>query len=297
MTENQIRQRVVDVMCNWVGATMGSAKHCDIVNTYNSHKPLARGYALKMDDAYCAGTISAAWIKSGTVSVAVTEVSAPKIVELAKAKGIWVENDAYIPKPGDAIAYDWDDSGAGDNHGSPDHVGIVETVSGSSITVIEGNMNGGRVGRRTIPINGKYIRGFITPNYAALADKPGKWVKESHWCYVDGKGHKKTGWIQVGGKWYYLGEDGIMRTGWQKVDGKWYYLDPTNGDMKTGWLKLDSKWYYLDAVNGDMKTGWQKVSGKWYFLDAAGVMAHDRWVDNGKSYVDASGAWVPGKAE
>lgn len=169
MTEAQIRQRVVNVMRDWVGATLKSAKHYDIVNTYNSYKPLARGYALKMDDAYCAATISAAWIKAGVVGICVTEVSAPKIVELAKAKGIWVENDAYRPQPGDAIAYDWDDSGHGDNTGYADHVGIVEKVVGNTITVIEGNMSGGIVGRRSLPVNGRYIRGYICPPYKKMA--------------------------------------------------------------------------------------------------------------------------------
>lgn len=170
MTEVQIRNKVVNVMRDWLGATYKSAKHYDIVNTYNGHKPLARGYALKMDDAYCAATISAAWIKSGTVSVAVTEVSAPKIVILAQQKGIWVENDAYVPLPGDAIAYDWDDEGYGDNKGSPDHVGIVEMVNGKTITVIEGNMgSAGVVGRRNIQVDGRYIRGYICPNYKSLA--------------------------------------------------------------------------------------------------------------------------------
>ena len=185
MTEAQIRQRVVNVMRDWVGATMGSAKHRDIVNTYNSHKPMARGYALKMDDAYCAATISAAWIKAGVVGIAVTEVSAPKIVELAKAKGIWVENDAYRPQPGDAIAYDWDDSGYGDNTGYADHVGIVEAVSGNTITVIEGNMSGGVVGRRSVAVNGRYIRGYITPKYKSLATEETPVTAQEGVCNVN----------------------------------------------------------------------------------------------------------------
>lgn len=296
MTEDQVRSKVVGVMQSWVGARKGDIKHMDIVNTYNSHRPLARGYAIKPTDDYCAATISAAWIKSGTVSVAVTEVSAPKIVTLAQQAGIWVENDAYIPKPGDAIAYDWDDVGGGDNRGSADHVGIVEKVENGVITVIEGNMSGGIVGRRNIQVDGRYIRGFICPRYSALADKPGHWEKENHWVYLDADGKKKIGWLKDNEKWYYLGNDGVMRTGWVKVDGKWYYLNSPGGDMATGWLKLDNKWYLL-GKDGAMKTGWQQVGEKWYYLFDDGHMAADEWVDNGKSYVDASGAWVPGKTK
>lgn len=39
--------------------------------------------------------------------------------------------------------------------------------------VTEGNMSGGKVGKRTMAINGKYIRGFICPDFAAIAKKLG----------------------------------------------------------------------------------------------------------------------------
>ena len=32
--------------------------------------------------------------------------------------GCWQENDAYVPSPGDAILYDWQDNGIGDNTGN-----------------------------------------------------------------------------------------------------------------------------------------------------------------------------------
>jgi LysM repeat protein len=82
--------------------------------------------------------------------------------------GIWTESDAYIPDPGDWILYDWDDSGRGDNVGGPDHVGIVEAVTRSKITVIEGNKSKA-VGERELSINGRYIRGFVVPKYSAMA--------------------------------------------------------------------------------------------------------------------------------
>jgi hypothetical protein len=61
--------------------------------------------------------------------------------------------------------YDWNDNGVGDNTGAPDHVGIVVSVSGKTIRVIEGNINNS-VGYRNIAVNGKYIRGFCVPDYA-----------------------------------------------------------------------------------------------------------------------------------
>ena len=39
--------------------------------------------------------------------------------------------------------------------------------------VTEGNMNGGKVGKRTVKVNGRYIRGFITPDFDMIAKKLG----------------------------------------------------------------------------------------------------------------------------
>ncbi len=80
--------------------------------------------------------------------------------------GRWKEDDSYTPAAGDIIFYDWQDSGSGDNTGAPDHVGIVEKVSGSTITVIEGNYTDS-VKRRTLQVNGRYIRGYGLPAYNA----------------------------------------------------------------------------------------------------------------------------------
>ena len=84
-----------------------------------------------------------------------------------KRMGRWQESDAYRPAPGDCIFYDWQDSGKGDNTGAPDHVGMVERISGEVITVIEGNYSDS-VKRRTIPVNGRYVRGYGLPDYASM---------------------------------------------------------------------------------------------------------------------------------
>lgn len=61
----------------------------------------------------------------------------------------------------------------GDCTGAGDHIGIVTKVSAGSFVVTEGNMSGGKVGKRTMAINGRYIRGFICPDFAAIAKKMG----------------------------------------------------------------------------------------------------------------------------
>jgi len=184
MTEQELRNKVVSNMVGWEGAQRGDARHAEILSIYNGYKPLARGYTVQKNDAYCATTASAAYIKAGIAAYTGTECGVGQWVEIARKKGIWFENDAYTPKVGDAVCYDWDDSGSGDNLGYPDHVGIVISVSGSSFVVLEGNINGGKVGRRNMQVNGRYIRGFICPDFAAIAaelggeDAPKKTVEQ-----------------------------------------------------------------------------------------------------------------------
>lgn len=152
----------------WIGKNEADGTHKSIIDVYNAHKPLARGYAVKYTDAWCATFVSAVAIKCGATDIIPTECGCGQMIALFKNLGEWSESDRRTPKPGDVIFYDWDDTGAGDNTGWPDHVGIVESVSGGNITVIEGNKNNA-VARRTIAVNGRYIRGYGVPKYEAEA--------------------------------------------------------------------------------------------------------------------------------
>lgn len=169
-TEKQIREQVVAIAKAWLGCKESNGTHKQIIDVYNAHNPLARGYAVKYTDAWCATYTSAVAIKAGLTDIIPTECSCSKLIELAKKLGVWVENDAYIPEAGDFIEYDWADSGYGDNQGNPDHIGLVVSVVNNKITVIEGNKNNA-VEYRELDVNGKYIRGFIAPDYASKATK------------------------------------------------------------------------------------------------------------------------------
>lgn len=159
------RQAMVAKMQSWIGKNEADGSFREVIDIYNSHTPRARGYKLQYSDEWCAGTVSAAAIATGNTDAVPLEVSCHYMIEGAKAKGIWVENDGYVPQGGDIILYDWQDSGAGDNTGNPDHVGVVEYTSGGVIHVIEGN-RGRKVARRELSVNGRYIRGFIVPKYS-----------------------------------------------------------------------------------------------------------------------------------
>lgn len=158
------RNNVVKQAQAWIGCNESDGSHKKIIDVYNNHKPLARGYKMKYTDSWCAAFVSAVSIKCGYTEIIPTECSCPQMIELFKDLGEWVENDAYKPSAGDIILYDWNDSGSGDNTETPDHIGIVEKVSGNTITVIEGN-KGDAVARREIQVNGVTIRGYGVPKY------------------------------------------------------------------------------------------------------------------------------------
>lgn len=167
---SKLASKVVAQAVAWLGLNEADGSHKEIVNIYNSHTPLARGYKLKTTDAWCAATVSAVAIKLGYTDIIPTEVSCQKMIALFKQMGCWDENDGRIPNPGDIIFYDWDDNSVGDNTGWSDHVGIVEEVNGKNITIIEGNYFN-RVMRRYITVNGKNIRGYGVPKYDAEPKK------------------------------------------------------------------------------------------------------------------------------
>ena len=173
MTEAQARQKAVGVMQSWIGIREGSDGHKTILKTYNEFKDKTSSYEVKETDAWCATTVSAAMIAAGFADIFPLECSCGRMIPLSKKKGCWQENDAYFPSIGDDVVYDWDDKAnyaTTDNKGWPEHIGMIEKIVGNTMTVMEGNL-GNMVKRRNLQINGRYIRGFITPDYASKADK------------------------------------------------------------------------------------------------------------------------------
>lgn len=158
-------QDIIDIMRGWIGVDKRQ-----IIDLYNSHKPLAQGYAVQYNDAWCDTTVSAAFIKAGAVDlIGGTECGVERHIQLFKKAGIWEEDGTVTPTPGAVICYNWDD-GTQPNDGWADHIGIVESVFGTTIKLIEGNLND-KVDRREIPVGWGYIRGYAFPKYDK-ADAP-----------------------------------------------------------------------------------------------------------------------------
>lgn len=155
---------ILNVARAWLGYSEANGKFKEILDVYNAHKPLARGYAIKTSDAWCDAFVSAVAIKANAVDLIGTEVGCGCHVEIFKKKGIWIEDGTVMPEPGDIILFNWDDATQPNDSGA-DHIGFVEQVYGNTIVTIEGNMSE-KVGRRTINRGWGYIRGFARPKYA-----------------------------------------------------------------------------------------------------------------------------------
>lgn len=161
------RLKIIELARAWVGRKESDGSYKEIIDIYNSYSgKLPRGLKMQYSWAWCACFWSALAIECGYTDIMPIEISCGNLIDKAKEMSIWIEDDSYVPSPADAILYDWDDSGKGDNLGWPDHIGVVEYVNRESgyMVVIEGNYDD-QVKRRTISLNGKYIRGYITPRY------------------------------------------------------------------------------------------------------------------------------------
>lgn len=169
VSEAELRRMVATVASGWQGATEGDDNHLDILRFYNTYKPLAGNHSVQATDPWAASFASAVWIRAGLAPYIGAEYTCARFVDLAKQNDIWVETDSYLPKVGDAVVYNWSDTGIGECSSGANHMGIVTYVNGSDFIVTEGDTGTGYVGTHERVVNSQYIRGFIAPNYKQIA--------------------------------------------------------------------------------------------------------------------------------
>ena len=160
---NGQRDRVLRAAASLVGVRGGTAAHQQLVNDYNSVKPLPVGYAVKTTDDWCDIFVTTVFQREGLSGLIGRECGVERHIQIFKRLGIWNENGASTPKAGDIITFNWDQNSQ-PNNGFADHIGIVESVSNGIIHTIEGNSNN-QVRRNTYRIGHGNIRGFATPRY------------------------------------------------------------------------------------------------------------------------------------
>lgn len=111
---------------------------------------------------WCAAFVSWVLAQAGAGHLAARSASCPAIKSDAQRRGTYHAGSDGIAA-GDLVLYQFD------RDADPDHIGIVESVSGSSIVAIEGNTsltsndNGGAVMRRTRSKG--LIMGYVRPAY------------------------------------------------------------------------------------------------------------------------------------
>ena len=160
---NGQRDRVLRAAANLVGVRGGSAAHHQLVNDYNSVRPLPVGYAVKNSDDWCDIFVTTVFQREGLSGLIGRECGVERHIQIFKRLGIWNEDGSSTPKAGDIITFNWDQNSQ-PNNGFADHIGIVESVSNGIIHTIEGNSND-QVRRNTYRIGHGNIRGFASPRY------------------------------------------------------------------------------------------------------------------------------------
>ena len=147
-------------------------------------------------------------------------------------------------------------------------------------------------------IDGKY---YLLKEDGALAEGSG-WTQlkelDNEWCYINGDGSLRTGWISDGGKWYYIGHAtsgysgvgagsagvGILGATLRpqevtmmrdktlcNIDGKRYAFN-ADGSMRTGWIQEGDYWYYYGADGALYTNGTYTIGGTSYTFDMYGRM-------------------------
>ena len=163
--EEQLRLQVVSTAEKYLGCNEEDGSHRPIVDRYNSHEPLAQGYTVTYTDSWCATFVSSVAIEAGLTDIIPTECGCQRQIGLFQDLGRWVEEDGYVPLPGDIVYYTMKDAPlTGDNTGWSDHVGIVVGTNGPFLKVIEGNHDD-QVDYQYIWIGHPSVRGYGVPDY------------------------------------------------------------------------------------------------------------------------------------
>ena len=168
--EGAVRQAVAETARSYLGCKESDGSHRKIIDFYNTQEVLPRAYTVTYEDSWCAVFVTAISMELELTEIIPAECSCEQQIKLFDNAGMWIEDDCYLPKPGDCIYYDWQYATAKDSRGWSDHVGIVAEVFGPVIKVIEGNKDDS-VSYRYLFLNDPTIRGFGIPDYSRILNQ------------------------------------------------------------------------------------------------------------------------------
>lgn len=156
------REAVIQIAQAQVGLNPGGDKFWQYMG-YTQHVEWCASFlSWVMNEA---GLTAAQWTQSGGVL---------QIHSGAVARGDILPATAIII-PGDIVFFEWRNPGDG-----PDHIGIVESVTATTVTTIEGNIlvNGvDNVGRQTWNKSSSYIWDYARPQYTGGTLDP--WLRKA----------------------------------------------------------------------------------------------------------------------
>ena len=148
------RTNAVNQARSWVGCRESNGSHKKIIDVYNKYGPKYGkvGYSA----AWCATFVSAVAIATNNTSVIPVDCYCPRMLNNFAKK---TRDKKFTPQGGDVVFYDWNWNKV------PDHVGMIESVNGDSVTAIEGNYSDS-VKRRTFKKGYSLLLAYCLPSYS-----------------------------------------------------------------------------------------------------------------------------------
>lgn len=149
---------LIAVAKSWLGRNEQDGSFKEIIDIYNQAAKKLGLYVMKYTDPWCAAFITACAWKCKMTDIIAPSASCDAMISWYKKNGEWKERSTYTPKKGDIVFYDWD------KNGTSDHVGLITSISGTTMKVIEGNASD-KVLIRSFSCKSTQVKGFGVPEY------------------------------------------------------------------------------------------------------------------------------------
>lgn len=165
------RKLIVDTAKSFIGTKEPSGDD-QFIKAYNA----SVGTNFNMQTAWCAMFVTYCARMAGVPTSVIPNFASctVSINTFFKPKGCWhLRSSGYKPQPGDLIYYDWNGDGL------PQHVGIVQEISGNKVITIEGNTSNPNnradkdgVYNKNYVLTSRYILGYVEPKYGTTTSTP-----------------------------------------------------------------------------------------------------------------------------